>query len=124
MQLRPDLTMVGGRPGQAHLLRRDAGGLLVDTGRRGQTAGVEEELARRGLGRDVLTHVVLTHWHPDHAGSAAEIGSRPGVTDIHCSAATPPHSPEPPPPTRPPRRLTGTPDRCSTLPSHRAGRLM
>ena len=82
VQLRPDLTMIDGRPRQAYLLRRDVGVLLVDTGRRGLTPGVEEGLARWDLGRDALTHLVLTHWHPDHAGSAAEIGGWPGVTVI------------------------------------------
>jgi hypothetical protein len=32
-----------------------------------------------GLDRDALTHVILTHWHPDHAGSAAEISAWPNV---------------------------------------------
>jgi len=35
-----------------------------------------------GLDREWLTHVVLTHWHPDHVGSAAELASWPVYSQI------------------------------------------
>lgn len=88
VELRPDLIMLDTQPGQAYLLRRGTTALgapsvlLVDTGRPGLGAAVEAALARWGLGRDALTHVVLTHWHPDHAGSAAEISTWPEVSVI------------------------------------------
>lgn len=79
-ELRPDLRMVlDSGPGQAYLLRRGDGVVLVDTGIAGQGGAVEAALRDWGLDRSALSHVLLTHWHPDHAGSAAEIGAWPNV---------------------------------------------
>src|SRR5699024_8550035 len=80
VDLRPDLRMLVSAPGQAYLLRHARGVLLVDTTRVGQGEAVAAALRDWGLDRDALTQVVLTHWHADHAGSAAEIGRWPGVT--------------------------------------------
>jgi glyoxylase-like metal-dependent hydrolase (beta-lactamase superfamily II) len=80
VELRPDLRMVlDDGPGQAYLLRRGSEAVLVDTGIAGQGDSVAAALIDWGLDRDALTHVLLTHWHPDHAGSAAEISSWPNV---------------------------------------------
>jgi glyoxylase-like metal-dependent hydrolase (beta-lactamase superfamily II) len=79
VDLRPDLRMLLGVPGQAYLLRRPSGVLLVDTGLVGGPDAALEALRGWGLDRDALTHVLLTHWHPDHTGGAAEIGAWPGV---------------------------------------------
>lgn len=46
---------------------------LVDTGTVDCAAGIEEVLEGR------LRRIVLTHWHPDHAGSAAELAGRHGA---------------------------------------------
>jgi glyoxylase-like metal-dependent hydrolase (beta-lactamase superfamily II) len=79
-ELRTDLRMVlDSGPGQAYLLRRGEDVVLVDTGIAGQGGAIELALKDWGLDRDALSHVLLTHWHPDHAGSAAEIGSWTGV---------------------------------------------
>jgi glyoxylase-like metal-dependent hydrolase (beta-lactamase superfamily II) len=79
-ELRTDLRMVlDSGPGQAYLLCRDEQVVLVDTGIAGQGRAIESALQDWGLDRTALTHVLLTHWHPDHAGSAAEIGAWPGV---------------------------------------------
>ena len=78
-ELRTDLRMVlDNGPGQAYLLRRGDDVVLVDTGIAGQGGAIESALKEWGLNRDALSHVLLTHWHPDHAGSAAEIGAWPG----------------------------------------------
>lgn len=79
IDLRSDLRMLRSAPGQAYLLRWGSRVLLVDTGRLGEGPAVAAALRDWGLDRDALTHVVLTHWHADHAGSAAEIGAWPGV---------------------------------------------
>jgi glyoxylase-like metal-dependent hydrolase (beta-lactamase superfamily II) len=80
VDLRPDLRMVlDNGPGQAYLLRRGRQVVLVDTGIAGQGDALAAALRDWGLDRDALTHVLLTHWHPDHAGSAAELAAWPGV---------------------------------------------
>jgi glyoxylase-like metal-dependent hydrolase (beta-lactamase superfamily II) len=80
VDLRPDLRMVlDSGPGQAYLLRRGSEAVLIDTGIAGQGDAIAEALRDWGLDRESLTHVVLTHWHPDHAGSAAELASWPNV---------------------------------------------
>lgn len=73
--VRPDLTMLVEPPGQAYVLRHDGGVLLVDTGLPGLGAAVVEVIDRHVP----VTHVVLTHWHVDHAGSAAEIAAATGA---------------------------------------------
>ncbi len=78
--LRPDLTMIVEPPGQSYLLRHDGGVLLVDTGRLGLGAATLDVLRDAGLGPESLTHVVLTHRHADHTGSAAEIAALTGAT--------------------------------------------
>jgi glyoxylase-like metal-dependent hydrolase (beta-lactamase superfamily II) len=80
IDIRPDLRMIlDSGPGQAYLLRRGADAVLVDTGIAGQGDAVAAALADWGLTRKALTHVLLTHWHPDHAGSAAELGAWPNT---------------------------------------------
>jgi glyoxylase-like metal-dependent hydrolase (beta-lactamase superfamily II) len=74
--LTPRLHLLRFRVVQAYLWRDGADLTLVDSGPPG--SGPEIEAALRGLG--TLRRLVLTHFHDDHAGAAAEIGSWPGVT--------------------------------------------
>ncbi len=72
-----------------HLLRlgianaylwHDADGVtLVDTGPPGSSPAVAAALRTLGLDRQDLRRIVLTHFHDDHAGSAAEIASWAGA---------------------------------------------
>jgi glyoxylase-like metal-dependent hydrolase (beta-lactamase superfamily II) len=89
VDLRPDLRMLVEPPGQAYLLRHAGRVLLVDTGPVGSGDTVAAALRDWGLDRDALTHVVLTHWHADHAGSADEIGRWPGVAVLAHHADAP-----------------------------------
>jgi len=76
----PNLRMlVLDNPGQAYLVRSGEHVVLVDTGTAGQAESIAEALESWGSSRDALTHVLLTHWHPDHAGSAAALSEWPGV---------------------------------------------
>ncbi|WP_033324518.1 MBL fold metallo-hydrolase [Actinomadura atramentaria] len=60
---------------QAYLWRDGDRATLVDTGEVGSGALIVAALAEIGLSPDALERVVLTHFHDDHAGSAAEIAA-------------------------------------------------
>ena len=80
VDIRSDLRMVfDSGPGQAYLLRHGTHAVLIDTGIAGQGDAIAGALAGWGLDREALTHVLLTHWHPDHVGSAAEIANWPNA---------------------------------------------
>ncbi|WP_433274332.1 MBL fold metallo-hydrolase [Pseudonocardia xinjiangensis] len=76
LELTPRLHLLRFPVGQAYLWRDGADLTLVDTGPAGSAPAVAAAVQRLGT----LRRVVLTHFHDDHTGSAAEIGSWPGVT--------------------------------------------
>lgn len=80
VELLPNLHMLRFPVGAAYLWSDPDALTLVDTG----VAGAGEDIAAavRGLGRDPrdIRQVVLTHFHDDHAGSAAEVRSWGGAT--------------------------------------------
>ncbi|MGH3624599.1 MAG: MBL fold metallo-hydrolase [Sciscionella sp.] len=80
VELTPDLHMLRFPVGQAYLLRDEDSLTLIDTGLPG--AGTDIARTIRGIGMDpaALRHVVLTHFHGDHVGSAAEITTLGEVT--------------------------------------------
>ncbi len=53
----------------AYILYRANEAALVDTGQSGAEGDIEAALSRVGLGWDAVTSVIVTHKHPDHAGS-------------------------------------------------------
>jgi glyoxylase-like metal-dependent hydrolase (beta-lactamase superfamily II) len=63
----------------AHLVVTDDGVVLVDTGLPGRSARIDQALheARKAIG-DVRT-ILLTHWHADHTGNAADLRRRSGA---------------------------------------------
>jgi len=80
VDIRSDLRMVlDSGPGQAYLLRRGTQAVLIDTGIAGQGDAIADALVDWGLDREALTHVLLTHWHADHVGSAAEVSNWPNA---------------------------------------------
>lgn len=57
----------------AHLIRTDAGCILVDAGIPGSERKIARVLARQGLSFHDIKLVIVTHAHTDHAGSAARL---------------------------------------------------
>jgi glyoxylase-like metal-dependent hydrolase (beta-lactamase superfamily II) len=57
----------------AYLLVRSGEAALVDTGVAGSEGAIEASLAALNLGWANLAHVILTHHHGDHAGSAVAV---------------------------------------------------
>jgi glyoxylase-like metal-dependent hydrolase (beta-lactamase superfamily II) len=72
-----------------HLVVVDDGVLLVDTGLPGRSGKIEQVLheTRRKIG-DVRT-ILLTHWHADHTGGAAELHRRSGARMVAHSIDVP-----------------------------------
>jgi glyoxylase-like metal-dependent hydrolase (beta-lactamase superfamily II) len=57
----------------AHLIRSEAGCILVDAGIPGSEQKIARVLARHGLSFKDIKLIVVTHSHTDHAGSAASL---------------------------------------------------
>jgi glyoxylase-like metal-dependent hydrolase (beta-lactamase superfamily II) len=85
LELAPRLHLLRFSVGQAYLWQDGDDLTLIDTGPAGSAPAVAA--AVRSLG--TLRRVVLTHFHDDHTGSAAEIGSWPGVTVLAHGADAP-----------------------------------
>jgi glyoxylase-like metal-dependent hydrolase (beta-lactamase superfamily II) len=94
LELTPRLRMLRFAVGQAYLWRDGDDLTLVDSGPPG--SGPAIAAAVRGMG--TLRRLVLTHFHDDHAGGAAEVGSWPGVTVLAHRADAPIIRGEVPPP--------------------------
>jgi glyoxylase-like metal-dependent hydrolase (beta-lactamase superfamily II) len=64
-----------------HLVVVDEGVVLVDTGLPGRRAASRIESALHDVHRTVgeVTHILLTHKHPDHTGGVAELRRRSGA---------------------------------------------
>jgi glyoxylase-like metal-dependent hydrolase (beta-lactamase superfamily II) len=57
----------------AYILVRGGEAAIVDTGVAGSEGQIAEALTRVGLDWSAVGHVILTHRHGDHAGSAAQV---------------------------------------------------
>lgn len=74
-ELRPHLyRLILGRY-QAYLWHDQHSSTLIDTGEVGSAATIAEDLATLGLAPHDLDRLVLTHFHDDHAGSAADVAA-------------------------------------------------
>jgi glyoxylase-like metal-dependent hydrolase (beta-lactamase superfamily II) len=107
----------------AYLLVRDGEAAVVDTGVVGSEGAIETALEAIGLDWSAVGHVVLTHMHPDHAGSAAAVLDK--ATDATGYAGA-----EDMPAIAAPRPLTVVADndrvfdlRIVTTPGHTAGHI-
>lgn len=79
VDLRPDLRMLVEPPGQAYLVRRDGEISLVDALAPGSGPAIAAAVRDWGAELSAVRRLVLTHWHDDHAGSAADVAAWPGV---------------------------------------------
>jgi glyoxylase-like metal-dependent hydrolase (beta-lactamase superfamily II) len=59
----------------AYLLYRGGEAALVDTGQAGSGPSIQAALTDVGLNWGAIGHVILTHRHPDHIGSAAAVAA-------------------------------------------------
>jgi glyoxylase-like metal-dependent hydrolase (beta-lactamase superfamily II) len=73
----------------AFILARAGEAAVVDTGVVGSEGAIEAGLAELGLGWDAVAHLIVTHHHPDHAGSveavlaaASDAAGYAGASDI------------------------------------------
>lgn len=71
----------------AYVLYRDGEAALVDTGVAGSESAIEEALTAVGLGWASVGHVILTHKHPDHAGSLAAVVEKAPQASLYAGAA-------------------------------------
>jgi len=66
----------------AYVWHDEGGTSLVDTGPPGSGPAVRAALAELGLPREELRRIVLTHFHDDHAGAAADLAAWAGATVV------------------------------------------
>ncbi len=57
----------------AYVLVRSGEAVIVDTGVSGSEGAIDAALGRLGVGWDAVGHVIVTHEHGDHAGSARAV---------------------------------------------------
>jgi hydroxyacylglutathione hydrolase len=63
----------GIRVGNVYIVETDEGLMAVDTGTPGNARHILRCVEALGRRPEALTVIVLTHWHVDHVGSAAEL---------------------------------------------------
>ncbi|WP_177213856.1 MBL fold metallo-hydrolase [Streptomyces radiopugnans] len=76
----PGLHMLAFAVGQAYLWHDPGSLTLVDTGTAGSGAAVAEAVRELGHDPGDIDRIVLTHFHEDHAGGAAELAELTGAT--------------------------------------------
>ncbi len=57
----------------AYVLVRGGEAAVADTGLAGSADAIERELVAAGVGWDDVGHVIITHWHFNHAGGLPEV---------------------------------------------------
>jgi glyoxylase-like metal-dependent hydrolase (beta-lactamase superfamily II) len=88
-EIRPHLYRLGLGRYQAYLWRDDDSVTLIDSGERGSGPLIEEALRQIGLPTRGVDRLVLTHFHDDHSGSAAEVASWGAATVVAHEADAP-----------------------------------
>ncbi|MBO8187624.1 MBL fold metallo-hydrolase [Streptomyces spirodelae] len=98
--VRPFLHVIPFAVGQAYLWRDGEEISLIDTGPPGGADAVEDAIRHCGAEPAALRRIVLTHFHLDHTGSAAELATRHGAEVVAHRADAPVvrgRAPAPPP---------------------------
>lgn len=107
----------------AYILYRNGEGALVDTGNPGDHGAIEAALSEVGLGWESIGHVIVTHKHGDHQGSAEAVAQAAPRATFYAGAGDAPSIRLPVPPT-----IVGDSDRVFDLsiietPGHTPGHL-
>lgn len=89
IDLSPELRMLRFAVGQAYLWRDGDSLTLIDTGIVGSGPDIETSIRGAGLAPSDLDRVVLTHFHDDHAGAAAELSAWEDVVIVAHRADAP-----------------------------------
>jgi len=80
MKLRKHLYLLSGgvygKLGNVYALQHDSGYILIDCGRYDALDIIRQNMAFWNIPEDNITHVLLTHGHDDHAGSASWFQSK------------------------------------------------
>jgi beta-lactamase superfamily II metal-dependent hydrolase len=79
LQISPQLWQLKMGMVNAYLLETSDGVLLVDAGWPNKTEAIFKAVRESGHNPEDIRHLVLTHGHIDHAGSAAEVRRRTGA---------------------------------------------
>jgi glyoxylase-like metal-dependent hydrolase (beta-lactamase superfamily II) len=73
IQLTPRLHHISLPVGHAYLWRDPEGLTLIDTGLPGSAPLIEAAIRQAGHHPEELRRLILTHFHPDHVGAAADV---------------------------------------------------
>ena len=71
-----NILNVGYRSTNCYLLEPDQAGLLIDVGWPGTLPVLLDVLKKKGVLFSKVRYLLVTHYHPDHAGLAQELKSR------------------------------------------------
>ena len=71
----PGVHRLGFTPAQAYLWDWGEGLTVVDTGSAGSAGAILDAVAALGRRPADVKEIVLTHWHDDHRGGAAELAA-------------------------------------------------
>ena len=71
----------------AYVLIRGKEAAVVDTGTAGNASKIADVVRAGGVGWEAVRHVILTHYHPDHIGSVADVLGAAEKATVYAGAA-------------------------------------
>jgi glyoxylase-like metal-dependent hydrolase (beta-lactamase superfamily II) len=80
-------------PVAAYALVRGREAVIIDTLWEGNAPRLGEMLQTAGLGWDAVRHVIVTHYHPDHAGTVGDVVGLAPQARVYAGAADIPQIP-------------------------------